>query len=79
MDDEISTVCALLHDVVEDTDITLSDLTDMGYPAEVTEVLALLTHAPEVPYMEYVAKIKTNDRQKSKACRSPSQQRRDSP
>ena len=61
MDDEISTVCALLHDVVEDTDITLSDLTDMGYPAEVTEVLALLTHAPEVPYMEYVAKIKTND------------------
>ena len=61
MDDEISTVCALLHDVVEDTDITLSDLADMGYPAEVTEVLSLLTHAPEVPYMDYVAKIKTND------------------
>lgn len=60
MDDELSTVCALLHDVVEDTEITLDDLEAMGFPSAVTEVLALLTHAPEVPYMDYVAKIKTN-------------------
>ena len=60
MDDELSTVCALLHDVVEDTEITLNDLEAMGFPSAVTEVLALLTHAPEVPYMDYVAKIKTN-------------------
>lgn len=60
MQDEISTVCALLHDVVEDTDITLSDLADMGYPDEVIEVLRLLTHDPSVPYMDYVAKIAEN-------------------
>ena len=60
MDDELSTVCALLHDVVEDTEITLNDLEAMGFPPAVTEVLALLTHAPEVPYMDYVAGIKTN-------------------
>ena len=60
MDDELSTVCALLHDVVEDTEITLNDLEAMGFPSAVTEVLALLTHAPEVPYMDYVAGIKTN-------------------
>ena len=60
MDDEISTVCALLHDVVEDTELTLEDLTGMGYPKEVTEVLALLTHDPAVPYMDYVAAIATN-------------------
>ena len=60
MDDEISTVCALLHDVVEDTDTTFEDLSVMGFPQEVTDVLKLLTHEKSVPYMEYVKKISTN-------------------
>lgn len=60
MDDEISTVCALLHDVVEDTDTTFEDLSAMGFPQEVTDVLKLLTHEKSVPYMEYVKKISTN-------------------
>ena len=60
MDDEISTVCALLHDVVEDTELTVKDLGDMGFPNEVLEVLTLLTHEDQVPYMDYVKKIKTN-------------------
>ena len=60
MDDEISTVCALLHDVVEDTDTTLEDLGSMGFPKEALEALALLTHAPEVPYMDYVRDISRN-------------------
>ena len=60
MDDEISTVCALLHDVVEDTDMTLQDLSKMGFPAEVIDVLALLTHAEDVPYMDYVREIAKN-------------------
>ena len=57
MDDEISTVCALLHDVVEDTDTTFEDLLDMGFPTEVIEVLTLLTHEDGVEYMDYVEKI----------------------
>ena len=60
MDDEISTVCALLHDVVEDTDMTLQDLSKMGFPAEVIDVLALLTHTEDVPYMDYVREIAKN-------------------
>ena len=60
MTDEISTVCALLHDVVEDTDYTLSDLTAMGFPREVTDALALLTHDPAVPYMDYVSAAAKN-------------------
>ena len=60
MTGEIATVCALLHDVVEDTDYTLSDLREMGFPSEVIDVLTLLTHEEEVPYMDYVAKIKDN-------------------
>lgn len=60
MTDEISTVAALLHDVVEDTDYTLDDLAAMGFPKEVTDALGLLTHDPRVPYMDYVRAIKTN-------------------
>ena len=60
MDDELSTVCALLHDVVEDTDITPEALGAMGFPAEVLEVLALLTHDPAVPYMDYVKNLSNN-------------------
>ena len=60
MDDEISTVCALLHDVVEDTHYTFNDLIDLGFPNEVIEVLTLLTHDPAVPYESYVKKIATN-------------------
>ena len=60
MDDEISTVCALLHDVVEDSDTTFEDLAKMGFSGEIIEVLKLLTHAEEVPYMDYVREIKKN-------------------
>jgi (p)ppGpp synthase/HD superfamily hydrolase len=60
MKDEYTTVCALLHDVVEDTDYTLDDLRDMGFPHEVVDALALLTHDPAVPYMDYVKVIATN-------------------
>ena len=60
MDDEISTVCALLHDVVEDTAYTLEDLQTLGFPEEVIEVLALLTHDKPVPYMVYVREIAKN-------------------
>ena len=60
MDDELSTVCALLHDVVEDTDIGFDDLREMGFPERALEVLGLLTHDPEVAYMDYV-KIISSD------------------
>ena len=60
MTDELTTVVALLHDVVEDTPYTLNDLREMGFPEEVIEALALLTHEKTMPYMEYVARIKQN-------------------
>ena len=60
MQDEVTTVVALLHDVIEDTDYTIADLSDMGFSREVTDALSLLTHDDEVPYMDYVALIKNN-------------------
>lgn len=60
MNDEQTTCVALLHDVVEDTDITLSDLRSEGFPEPILEALRLMTHDKTVPYMDYVRKIKAN-------------------
>ena len=60
MTDEYTTVTALLHDVVEDTDYTLNDLKEMGYPDEVIQALSLLTHDDGSEYMEYVKRLKSN-------------------
>ena len=60
MTDELTTVTALLHDVVEDTTYTLDDLRGMGFPDEVIGALTLLTHDPSVPYLDYVARIRSD-------------------
>ena len=52
---------AWLHDVVEDTPMTLDDLRAAGIDDEVLAALELLTHDKTVPYMEYVAAIREND------------------
>ena len=57
MDDEISCCVALLHDTVEDTDVTLEDLKAI-FPAEVTDAVALLTHNEGTDYFDYVRAIK---------------------
>lgn len=60
MNTEKECIVALLHDVVEDTDITLDDL-EKEFPKELIEVLKLLTHDKSVDYMEYIKEIKKND------------------
>ena len=60
MESEETTVVALLHDVVEDTNYTIEDLTAMGFDKAVTDAIALMTHADGVDYMDYVRAIKEN-------------------
>lgn len=59
MDDEVSCCAALLHDVVEDTDVTMEQLS-REFPEEVIAVLKLLTHDDSVDYFDYVRAIKSN-------------------
>jgi (p)ppGpp synthase/HD superfamily hydrolase len=61
MTDEATTVVALLHDVVEDSDITFEDLEKQGFGVEIIIALKLLTHSKNIPYMDYVAEIKKNE------------------
>ncbi|MBQ7099638.1 MAG: HD domain-containing protein [Oscillospiraceae bacterium] len=59
MDDESSTCVALLHDTVEDTDVTLEQLA-REFPREIVEAVDLLTHRDGVEYFDYVRAIKKN-------------------
>ena len=59
MDDEFSCCAALLHDVVEDTEVTLEDLRK-DLPEEVVEAVRLLTHEKWMPDLEYLTAIKAN-------------------
>lgn len=59
MDDEVSCCAALLHDVVEDTEITMDALAE-EFPSEIIQVLELLTHVEGTDYYDYVRAIKAN-------------------
>lgn len=59
MQDEYTTCVALLHDVVEDTDVTLEELAKV-FPPEVVEAVRLMTHGKDEPYLDYVRRIKEN-------------------
>ena len=59
MDDEFSCCAALLHDVVEDTAVTMEELA-REFPEEVIAALKMLTHDDDTPYFDYVRAIKSN-------------------
>ena len=60
MEDEVTTVVALLHDVVEDTDWTFEGLAAEGFAPEAIAAMRLLTHNDDTLYPDYVAKIKSD-------------------
>ena len=50
-------VIALLHDVVEDTEVTLEDLRYLGYNDEITIPLSYLTKKKGEYYSDYIERI----------------------
>lgn len=59
MCDEYSVCVALLHDVVEDTAVTIEQL-EKEFPKEVTDAVRLMTHDDNTDYFDYVRAIKNN-------------------
>ena len=56
-------ICAVLHDVAEDTPIDVDDIAErLGLPDELTETLRILKHSKEEPYKDYIACILSNER-----------------
>lgn len=60
MPDEDTTVAALLHDVLEDSEFTLDDIRMFDIKEEVLDAVTLLTRQRGVPYMDYIQALKGN-------------------
>lgn len=59
MDDEITVYTAILHDVMEDSDVTFEQLAK-EFPPEVMEALRVLTRVPGEDYFSYVRTVRDN-------------------
>lgn len=51
---------AIMHDLVEDTDVTIADLRTLKFSDEVVEAVALVTHLHTDTYTDYVVRLKAN-------------------
>lgn len=59
MTSEAAVIVALLHDVIEDTDITPEALAQEGFSEDILIALSLLTHNPAEDYMDYISRLST--------------------
>lgn len=60
LDDETERICAVLHDVIEDTDITLEYLKKAGFSNEVLIALDALSRRKDESYDEFIDRIIKN-------------------
>ena len=56
---ELKTI-ALLHDTIEDTDVTAEYLIERGIPKELVEVIQLLTKPEDEEYESYLKRVREN-------------------
>ena len=50
-------IVAVLHDVIEDSDWTITALLTEGFSSDVVTALSYLTHAHSDPYEEYIKQV----------------------
>lgn len=60
LSDEYDICVALLHDVIEDTEVTLKDLENVGFPREIVEAVNILTRDRTITYLDYIRRLKAN-------------------
>lgn len=61
MTTEEEKIVAILHDTIEDSDLTIFDLGNYAFSNEVLEAIQLLTKTKTIPYSIYINNIKNND------------------
>ena len=60
-ENEITRICAILHDVVEDTDITFNNLENEGFSDEILTALDCLTKRDGESYDDFIGRVLTNE------------------
>ncbi|MCY6483891.1 GTP pyrophosphokinase [Clostridium aestuarii] len=60
MNDETSQIVAILHDTIEDTDITLEYLSKEGFSEETIKALSSITRIRDEDYMQFIKRCKNN-------------------
>ncbi len=59
--DPLAKQVAVMHDLVEDTDVTVEALRSQGFAEEVLAALSLVTHDLRYSYADYVVQLKANE------------------
>ena len=54
-------VVAYLHDIVEDTDVSLDDLALVGMPQSIVDAVDAITRRADETYFEYIDRLKDNE------------------
>jgi (p)ppGpp synthase/HD superfamily hydrolase len=60
MENDADRTLAVLHDVLEDSDMTVRDLQKAGYPTEIVEAITYLTRLKEEEYDQFIERVKGN-------------------
>jgi len=60
INNEVLKTIAILHDVLEDTNVTIQTL-EKEFETRITQTLKLLTHEKEETYTQYIQKIKNKN------------------
>lgn len=55
-----SKIVAILHDILEDTDMTKNDLLNLGFCENIVEAIDVLTKTKQEVYMDYIKKVNQN-------------------
>ena len=55
-------IVAVLHDTLEDSDMTANDLKKEGFPERIVDAIVMLTHedGDEEAYLDYIRRVATN-------------------
>lgn len=53
-------IVAVLHDAIEDSDLTIADLLRQGFPEFITDAIAAITKLDGELYEDYILRVKSN-------------------
>lgn len=54
-------IVALLHDVLEESEYTVTKLREKGFPEEILDAVVAITREPEENYEDYIVRVSQNE------------------